>query len=490
MANHPRTARTVLLAASVVGALALAIPSGLQPAAQEKAAIATPNDFTALAKPLLPAVVNISSSILAPGPEVAMPGRLPPQLEEFFRHFFGPEGALPDRQRPRGTALGSGFIIDPSGFVVTNNHVVENAESTSVVLHDGSEYQAKLIGRDPHTDLALLKIDADRRLAHVRWGDSERVEVGEWVLAVGNPFGLGGSVTAGIVSALARSIGAGPYDDFLQTDASINQGNSGGPMFNMRGEVIGISTAIFSPTGGNIGIGFAIPSSLARPIIEQLRSTGEVRRGWLGVTIQPVTPEIAASLGLDKPQGVLVAEVTEGGPADRAGIEVGDVLLSYQGAPIGERSRLPLLVARSEIGSSVEIVVWRDGRRRPIPVRIGNLSEAPGTTAEADIPEAPPAGEAALGLALAPLTPAVRAQLGIEDGVRGVVVTNVLPNSPADRQGIMAGDVILRIGPQSVDDPAEAGRLLAQARQSDRPVLLLIRRGEDNRFVTLPSGTG
>ncbi|MBW7850900.1 MAG: Do family serine endopeptidase [Rhodospirillales bacterium] len=380
MARHRRF--VIALAATVIAAVSLALPTRLPPAAQDRTAVSAPPDFSALAKPLLPAVVNISSSILAPGPSVAMPGNLPPQLEEFFRHFFGPEGMVPDAERPRGTALGSGFIIDPAGFVVTNNHVVENAETISVVLHDESEYQAELVGRDPRTDLALLKIDAGRTLPFVRWGDSGLVEVGQWVLAVGNPFGLGGSVTAGIVSALARSIGAGPYDDFLQTDASINQGNSGGPMFNMRGEVIGINTAIFSPTGVNIGIGFAIPSSLARPVIDQLRTTGEVRRGWLGVTVQPVTPEIAETLGLDKPEGVLVAEVTRGGPAARAGIQVGDVLLSYEGAPIGERNRLPLLVARSEIGSTVAIQVWRDGKQQPIKVRIGNLSEAPAPRAQ------------------------------------------------------------------------------------------------------------
>src|SRR5438874_4652038 len=371
-------------AASVVTAFLIAAPAALvQPAAARPA----PDSFADLAEKLLPSVVNISTTQAVKsergrehsGPEVPP---FPPgsPFEEFFRDFFEhgvPKGGRPEAQPRKSTSLGSGFIIDPAGYVVTNNHVIADADEITVILHDDTHLKAELIGRDTKTDIALLKVKTDKPLSAATWGDSDASRVGDWVLAIGNPFGLGGSVTAGILSARQRDIQSGPYDDFLQTDASINRGNSGGPMFNMDGQVIGIATAIYSPSGGSIGIGFAIPSAMAKAVVAELINEPDhtVHRGWLGVRIQAVTDEIAESLGLDKARGALVASVNDNGPAQTGGVQPGDVILGFDGKPVNDMRHLPRLVAETTVGKSVPVKVWRKRQETTLQVKVGKLDE-------------------------------------------------------------------------------------------------------------------
>ncbi len=436
--------------------------------------VSVPSNFVDLAKPLLPAVVNISTER-----RITQQGREAPRLPF---PFGPPMPDFPDQSPRRGAALGSGFIIDPTGYVVTNGHVVEEADTISVILQNERRFEAKLVGRDQRTDLALLKIEAPEPLPYVQWGNSEQAQVGEWTLAIGNPFGLGGTVTAGILSATARDIGQGPYDAFLQTDASINQGNSGGPLFNMAGRVIGINTAIFSPTGGSIGLGFAIPSSLAQPVIAQLRETGTVRRGWLGVQIQQVNPDIAQALGLERPQGALVADVIAGSPAAEAGLRAGDVILSFQGTPLDEGHRLPRLVAETQIGTKAQVTVLRQGKRQQVNLTVAELPQDPQQAMAGQGGGEP----TELGLALAPLTDPVKAQLGIPASTQGVLVQGVRQGSPAAERGIRPGDVITQVGQQPVKNPPEVRQQVQQAEKQGRPsVLLLVRRGESQTYVTL-----
>lgn len=448
-----------------------------------------PASFSQMVKDKLPAVVNVSTTQTASdeetpfGPLPEMPD-LPPDspFRDFFERFFG-EG-MP---RPPGPlqALGSGFIIDPEGYVVTNNHVVAEADEISVILQDDTELEARLVGRDPRTDLALLKVESEEPLPALEWGDSDTTEVGDWVLAVGNPFGLGGTVTAGIISARARNIEAGPYDDFLQTDASINRGNSGGPLFAMDGTVIGVATAIFSPTGGNIGIGFAIPSADAQPIIDELRRTGTVQRGWLGVTIQPVTPEAAEALGLQQPRGALVSNVADGSPAAEAGVQVGDVILRFSGREISDVRSLSRAVAETPIGQATETVIWRDGEEVTLSPEIALLQEP-----EAEVPGAeaqPPQPTGPLGLALAPMSPEARAQFGIDEEATGVVVADVAPGSVAEQSGLEPGDVITQVGREKVTEPADITTAIDEARRQNRESILILREREDvSLFVTVP----
>lgn len=451
-----------------------------------------PASFAALAKEKLPTVVNVSTTQMRVPPEggggLQIPGLpdlpIPPgsPLEDFFERFAPPDMG----QRPEN-ALGSGFIIDASGYIVTNNHVVEQADEVKVIFSDDTEMPAEVIGTDPLTDLALLKVETDRRLPAVEWGDSDAADVGDWVLAIGNPFGLGGTVTSGIISARARQINVGPYDDFLQTDASINRGNSGGPLFDMDGLVVGVTTAIFSPTGGSVGIGFAIPSAIAQPVIRQLREQGEVVRGYLGVQIQPVTPEIAEAVGLDDPHGALVADVVPGSPAAEAGIEPGDVILEYAGEEVAEPRLLSRAVAATEVGSEREVVILRGGERRPLEVEIARLeAEADMAAAEgAPMPDTGVAGP--LGLELSELTPELRRDFGIGDEAQGVVVTHVERGSIAAEQGFQPGDVIRRVGGEEVDTPEEVSAAIEAARQADRDAVLVLREREGTAlFAALP----
>ncbi|HEX2151475.1 MAG TPA: Do family serine endopeptidase, partial [Stellaceae bacterium] len=344
-----------------------------------------PDSFADLAEKLLPSVVNISTTqnVASDKPgERSSPGRprVPPgsPLDEFFKDFLDRNGQRNEKQEPRSrkaTSLGSGFVVDPAGYIVTNNHVIEGADEINVILHDDTRLKAEVLGRDSKTDVAVLKIKTDKKLIPAVWGDSDKARVGDWVLAIGNPFGLGGSVSAGIVSARQRNIHSGPYDDYLQTDTAINRGNSGGPMFNGQGEVIGINTAIYSPSGGSIGIGFAIPSNIAREVANELSTDPEhvVRRGWLGVRIQAVTDEVAETLGLDKSRGALIASVNENGPAQTGGIQPGDVILSFDGKPVSDMRHLPRVVAGTKAGKTVPVTVWRKRREETLQVAVGRL---------------------------------------------------------------------------------------------------------------------
>ena len=473
--------------------------------------------FADLAEKLLPAVVNISTSQTlnqrhgaAPGPggKAQPPGAKPndgpemPQFppgspfEEFFKDFFDKQGKEPNAPARRATSLGSGFIIDAKkGYVVTNNHVIQDADEITVILHDDTNLKAEVVGRDTKTDIALLKVATDHGLVAVPFGDSDTMRVGDWVLAIGNPFGLGGTVTAGILSARARDINAGPYDDFLQTDASINRGNSGGPMFNLSGEVIGINTAIFSPSGGSVGIGFAIPSALARSVVAQLVEFGHTKRGWLGVRIQGVTPEIAESLGLPKPHGALVASVTPNGPAAAAGILPGDVVTLFDGKEVGEMRRLPRIVADTPINKAAPVVVWRKGKPLTFQVKVGELeaAEESGLLANAGDdaakqPAAPAPAKAfdKLGLKLSAVSAELRQQFELAAEAKGVVVTEVQAGSPAAEKGLRAGDLIIEVSQQEVANPADIAALVQKARgEGKKSVLLLVDRQGDLRFVAL-----
>ncbi len=452
-----------------------------------------PDSFADLAQELLPAVVNISTTQTVErrrfdGPEIP---EFPPgsPFEEFFREFFERRSDGPTTPR-RATSLGSGFVIDASGFVVTNLHVIDGADEIKVILQDDTSLDATLVGSDDKTDIAVLRVDNDRPLPALRWGESGDMRVGDWVVAIGNPFGLGGTVTAGIISARARDINAGPYDDFLQTDASINRGNSGGPMFNLDGEVIGINTAIFSPSGGSVGIGFAIPSALARTVVDQIIEFGRTRRGWLGVRIQTVTDEIAESLALPEARGALVASVTEGGPAEQAGIEAGDVILSFDERPVEEMRRLPRLVAETAVDRRVTVQVWRGGEQRSVNVTLGELEEAEAQGLLAALPgDAGPSGEGevdTLGLTLSGVTEDLRQRFGLGDDSAGVLITGVQSNSAAGRKGLQAGELILEVGQEPVSSPQDVSRMVQAAREAGRQsVLLLIEREGDLRFVAL-----
>lgn len=458
---------------------------GLTAGAGTAAARGAPDSFADLAELLLPAVVNVSTT-----QEIKEEDLSQQELDEFFRDFF-------DRQRrgegPRkATSLGSGFVIDATGYIVTNNHVIEGADEIMVRLHDNTELKAVLVGTDDKTDLALLKVEPKTPLIAVEWGDSDGTRIGDWVLAIGNPFGLGGSVTAGIVSARQRDINAGPYDDFIQTDASINRGNSGGPMFNMDGKVIGIATAIYSPSGGSVGIGFAIPSNLARNVITQLRSFGHARRGWLGVRIQSVSDELAEGLRLPSVTGALVANVTEGGPADKAGIRQGDVILEFNGRAIDEMRKLPRVVAETPIDEEVPIVIWRQGERTTLDVVVGELDES-AEVAAADQPSEPKPepGPAAgdielLGLAVTEITDGLRQQHKLEADVAGVVITTVADGGPAAERDIQIGDVIVEVDQKAVATPADVARRVKEAKDNGyRVVTLLIYRAGDYQWVAV-----
>jgi serine protease Do len=454
--------------------------------------------FAQLAARLEAVVVNISTTQAgttaaktADG-KPANPGSQ--QLDELFRDFFG-DRAGPGEQNglaPPIASLGSGFIIDPSGLIVTNNHVVANAAEIAVTLADNTTYEAQVIGRDPVSDLALLKIDAKRPLPAAKWGDSGKARVGDWVLAIGNPFGLGGTVTSGIISATARDIHAGPYDDFLQTDASINRGNSGGPMFNLDGEVIGINTAIYSPSGGSIGIGFAIPSASARPIIDQLRTTGKVVRGWIGAHIQPVGDDLAEAVGLDKARGAMVATIDPGSPAASAKLQPGDVILSYDGHEIERSRQLPRLVAETPPETTVKLSVWHDGKAQEIDVKVGLLDPnrpAP-PPPEPEKPKPPPTLDA-LGMRLARLSTELRKQFSLPETARGVVVTDVQANSAAAAKGLRAGDLVIAVGSGAVTTPEEVRQRAAAAKKTGRKELLVrVERDGITRFVALPAEPG
>lgn len=454
--------------------------------------------FADLVEKLSPVVVNISSSQKVKSVQgmFGMPFQGLPNTPEFepFRQFFDRFGQMQGQPVEREVySLGSGFIIDPAGYVITNNHVIDDAEEITVTLNDDSKYKAKIVGRDQKTDLALLKVEAKKPLPAAVLGDSDAMRVGDWVIAIGNPFGLGGSVTQGIVSARARSINAGPFDDFLQTDAPINRGNSGGPLFNTKGEVIGINTAIFSPSGGSIGIGFAIPAALAKPVIEQLKAFGRTHRGWLGVKIQEVSEEIAESVGLGKAKGALVLEVAKGGPADKAGLVPGDIITAFDGKDVSEMRHLPRIVAETKIGKKVPVTYWRKNASKTVDILIGEMDESEdGKSAAASKSKKPkdngPASDSVLGMEVTPLTPAIRQSLGVKDGMEGLAVIGVQPGSEAAHRGIAEGDVILDVNGEAVASAASLNQAFAAARKAGRKFALVhVWRGGQEAFVPLPT---
>ena len=477
--------------------LAAALASTLMAA---PAAARGPEGIADVAEQVIDAVVNISTKQKVDlNSSGAMP-QLPPgsPFEEFFEEFFknrrGPGGQGPNGNAPqsrRVNSLGSGFIIDSEGYVVTNNHVIADADEVSVILNDGSTLKAELIGTDKKTDLALLKVTPVKPLKAVKFGDSDRLRLGEWVVAIGNPFSLGGTVTAGIVSARNRDIQSGPYDNYIQTDAAINRGNSGGPLFNLDGDVIGVNTAIISPSGGSIGIGFAVPSKTAVAVIDQLRNFKEVRRGWLGVRIQQVTDEIADSLNIKPARGALIAGVDDKGPAKPAGIEPGDVVVKFDGKDIKEMRDLPKIVAETEVGKDVDVTIIRKGKEENRKVKLGRLDDGEkqaALTPKKDPPEEDKSAvKKALGLDLANLNEAIRKKFKIDDKVKGVVITSVDPNSPAAEKRLQPGMVISEVQQQPVTTAADLQKRIDQLKKDGKKtvVLLVVSPSGDPSFVAI-----
>lgn len=496
---------------------------------------AGPASVADLASGLLDAVVNISTSQKVKdegnGPATPkVPDNSPYQDE--FNDFFN--NKKDDDSNRKVSSLGSGFVIDPSGYIVTNNHVIEGADDIEAIFPNGTKLKAKLIGTDTKTDLSVLKVEPKHPLTAVKFGDSSKMRIGDWVMAIGNPFGLGGSVTVGIVSARGRNINAGPYDNFIQTDAAINKGNSGGPLFNMKGEVIGINTAIISPSGGSIGIGFAVPSELAEGVVNQLRDFGETRRGWLGVRIQPVTDDVANSLGLSEAKGALVAGVIKGGPVDNGSIKAGDVILKFDGKDVDEMRDLPRVVAESPVGKEVDVVIYRDGKQQTIKVTLGRLEDgdqaaaastdknkkpqlAPDDKGNSDgvinpdqgddgdddgmdgqdqggdpqqLPQAQPPAQATsniLGMKLSTLTAENRKSFGIADSVDGVVITEVAPGSAAAEKGLKPGDVVVEVAQEFVQTPSAASDKVASLKREGRrnAQMMIASPNGDLRFIAV-----
>ena len=458
------------------------------PASSQITQLPADQGYADLVAAVAPAVVNVSVDRVADEDESGgMPqGMNDPEMRRFFERFFGEMPDAPprgqDRQRMHGE--GSGFIIDANGLVVTNAHVAGGADKVEVTLQDGSKFPAVVKGVDEKTDLALLQIKAGKPLPFVEFGDSSKVRVGDKVLAIGNPFGLGGTVTAGIVSATGREIGQGPYEDFLQVDAPINRGNSGGPTFNLRGQVVGVNTAIFSPSGGSIGIGFAISSNLAKQIVADLEDDGRVERGWLGVAIQQIDPDIASSLGLAQPEGALVAKVEPNSPAASAGIKNRDVIVEYGGKKIATLRDLTRAVAATDAGAKVDVVVWRDGKQETIAATIQQQKNDE-QVASNDQPTAD--NQPRLGLALAPLSEEMRQRLGMDDNQDGVLVQRVVPNSPAESKGVRPGDVILEVGGHSVTSPQQVIDAVKSAHGTGaKSVLLLLQRNGQPTYEAIP----
>jgi serine protease Do len=474
-----------------------------------------PEAITEVAEQVIDAVVNISTSQTVnagtgrggggggSGEGGARP-QVPPgsPFEDFFEEFFrnrpgqGPgqgENQNRERQPRRVNSLGSGFVIDPSGIVVTNNHVISDADEVTVIFNDGGRLKAEVIGRDQKTDLAVLRVKSDKPLKAVNFGDSEKLRLGEWVIAIGNPFSLGGSVSAGIVSARNRDINSGPYDNYIQTDAAINRGNSGGPLFNLNGEVVGINTAIISPTGGSIGIGFAVPAKTAVAVIDQLRQFGETRRGWLGVRIQQVTDDIAESLNIKPTRGALVAGVDDKGPAKPAGIEPGDVVVKFDGRDIKDMRDLPRVVADTPVGKDVDVVVIRKGKEETKTVKLGRLEDGEKAMQAAAKPNQPtpeanrPVVQRTLGLDLANLNEDLRKRFKIKESVKGVVVTAVEQGSAAAEKRLSAGDVIVEVAQEAVSNAADVQKRIEQLKKDGRKsALLLVANAEGElRFVAL-----
>jgi serine protease Do len=486
----PRRLRRHIAAAALAAGLALfPLAAGAQ--------LHGPEGIADVAEKVIDAVVNISTSqtVEARG---AMP-QFPPgpqqkDFEEFFEEFFKNKRGGGDNQNRaphRVSSLGSGFIIDSAGIVVTNNHVIADADEVNVILNDGTRLKAEIIGHDPKTDIALLRVKPEKPLTAVKFGDSDKLRLGEWVVAIGNPFSLGGTVTAGIVSARNRDINSGPYDNYIQTDAAINRGNSGGPLFNLNGEVVGVNTAIISPSGGSIGIGFAVPSKTVVAVIDQLRQFGETRRGWLGVRIQQVTDEIADSLNIKPAKGALVAGIEDKGPAKPAGIEPGDVIVKFDGKDVKEMKDLPRIVADTPVGKDVEVIVIRKGKEETKIVKLGRLEDGEkqaALTTKKDVgPEEQSVAQKTLGLQLSSLTDSLRQRYKIKDQVKGVVITSVDQNSAAAEKRLNAGDVIVEVAQEPIASPDDLQKKVDQLKKDGRKsALFLVANAQGElRFVAL-----
>ncbi len=467
-----------------------------QPVLSGAPTAAGPASVADLAEGLLDSVVNISTSQTVAA-EKAIPLPQAPQgspLQEFFEEYFKNHGKNGNGGAPRKIqSLGSGFVIDAEGYIVTNNHVIDGADEITANFADGTKLKAELVGRDQKTDVALLRVKPAKPLKAVKFGDSDKARVGDWVMAIGNPFGFGGSVTVGIVSARNRDIHSGPYDNFIQTDAAINKGNSGGPLFDMYGDVVGINTAIVSPTGGSIGIGFAVPSKTAAAVVEQLKQFGETRRGWLGVRIQAVTDDIAESMGLREPKGALVAGLTEKGPADKAGIQAGDIIVKFDGREVPNVRELPRMVADTPISKKVDVVVLRKGKEVALQVELGRLEEGEKLAANDKGGKAPVAAPVATtkvaGLTVVALDAASRAKFKLKDAVtKGVVIAEVAGDSAAAQKQVKAGDVVLEVAQEEVASPDDLVKRFAKAKADGRKLLLVLLASTEGemRFVTLP----
>jgi serine protease Do len=494
-----KTTSRILAALALTTALtapAIIVPMLTAPPAIAGEAI--PHDFSELAAKVTPAVVNVQVTMKANASDdedskMSDNGTgTQQQLEEFMRQFaerFGQQGQRQQRVHPKAQAVGTGFIVDPSGIIVTNFHVAGKAEAITVTMQDGRKLTAKLLGGDEKTDLAVLKVKSDKPLPYVEFEDGSKVKVGQPVMAVGNPFGLGGTVTTGIVSARGRDIQSGPFDDYIQTDAAINRGNSGGPLFDMDGKVIGINTAIFSPTGGSIGLGFAIPSSVATPVVEQLKSHGRVERGLLGVQIQPVTDDIASSLSLGSATGALVAQVEPNSSAQKAGVQSGDIIKTVDGKDIPTVRDLTRTIASFTPGASVKLGLLRDGKDMTVNAKLGDYAnmtkQAKADDEDSNKGQDGKVSPGSFGFSLAPLSPEARQQLGIKDAIKGALIASVESGSAAEDQGLRAGDIIQQVGHESVDSPKDAANKLKEAKASKKPVLMKVYREGSTRFVAI-----
>jgi serine protease Do len=454
-------------------------------------------DVADLADRLLPAVVEISveTKVGAGGPGVPNVPQLPDDspFKDFFDDFMKKrQGDNSDKDRTV-SSMGSGFIIDATGLVVTNNHVVEGAEAIEVHMQDGTIMKAELVGRDAKTDLAVIRVKSDKPLPTVSFGDSDKLRIGQWVIAIGNPFGLGGSVSLGIVSARNRDINAGPYDDFIQTDAAINKGNSGGPLFSLNGDVMGINTAIFSPTGGSVGIGFSVPANTAKSVVNQLVKFGETRRGWLGVRVQQITPDIAESMSLQGVKGALVADVTKDSPGAKAGIEAGDVVLQFDGKPIREMKELPRAVAEAEVGKKVTVKVLRKGKEVDVTVELGRLEDGEKQIAASSGSTVTPATTVtALGMTASTITKELREKYKLDEKIKGAVITEVAKDGAAEEKRLEPGDVIVEAGSRQVENASDISTAISEAEKDGKSSVLFLvakagKEGE-TRFIALKLG--
>jgi serine protease Do len=490
----------VAMAALILGTVT--VPLVMAPEVAQAQALEKLPSVADLAERLLPSVVEISVQTKPEGGDASPRSQLPEvpdnsPFKDFFDEFLKkrqgqggePGPGLPERTV---TSMGSGFVVEASGLIVTNNHVVEGATAIEVHFQDSTVLKAELVGRDPKTDLAVIRVKPDKPLPIVSFGDSDALRIGEWVMAIGNPFGLGGSVSLGIVSARNRDINAGPYDDFIQTDAAINKGNSGGPLFNLNGDVVGINTAIFSPTGGSVGIGFSVPANTAKNVIAQLEKYGETRRGWFGVKIQSVTDDIAESMTMGKARGALIADVTKTGPAEKAGIEAGDVVIMFNNKPINEMKDLPKIVAETEIGTKVPVKVFRKGKEIELMAEVGRLEDGEKVVAQQDkVPVTPaaPAVTTVLGMTVTSMTDDLKQKYAIDDDIKGAVITEVTPDSAAADKRLEPGDVITEAGEKPVVGAADISSAIDDATKAAKnSVLLLVSKGgkqAEMRFIAL-----